>query len=206
LDGIITRMRLRRLALPLVLAALLPATLAGQARYSVGFGVMAGTKLATDRIFQDIQVTQQLMPTVTIGASLPVSSRERGGLELGLGFGQTRIKESGFPTTDGTSFRLLSISAGVDGPMLGPLRYRVGAGLLKYLADRDGIFRQGGPLLLLLTLGADCQIYTRGAMGLAARLRYDYQRFSTDELRTAGFARTQDVQRVGRGLAIEYTR
>jgi hypothetical protein len=199
-------MRFRRPALPLILAVLLPATLAGQARYSVGFGMMGGTKLATDRIFQNIDVTQPLAPTVTIGASLPVSPRERGGVELGLGFGKTRIHESGFPTTEGPAFRLLSLTLGVDGPMLGPLRYRVGAGIAKYLPDREGIFRQGGPLLLLLSLGADFHVFTQGHMGVAARLRYDYQRFSTDELRSTGFARTEDVHRLGLGLAIEYTR
>jgi hypothetical protein len=180
----------------LALAALFPAALAGQARYSVGFGVMGGTKLAEDRIFQNISIAQRLAPTVTIGASLPVSARERAGLELSLGF----------PAVDGPSYRTLGFSAGVDGPMLGPLRYRFGAGLTKYLADKEGIFRQGGPLLLLLTLGSDYHVFSRKKVGLVARLRYDYQRFSTDELRSSGFARTQDVHRLGLGLAVEYTR
>ena len=190
----------------LALAALFPAALAGQARYSVGFGVMGGTKLAEDRIFQNISIAQRLAPTVTIGASLPVSARERAGLELSLGFGKTQVQESGFPAVDGPSYRTLGFSAGVDGPMLGPLRYRFGAGLTKYLADKEGIFRQGGPLLLLLTLGSDYHVFSTKQVGLVARLRYDYQRFSTDELRSSGFARTQDVHRLGLGLAVEYTR
>lgn len=197
---------MRLITTTLALAALLPAALAGQARYSIGFGAMGGTKLAADRIFQDISISQRVTPTVTLGASLPVSARERAGLEITLGFGKTRIKEAGFGTVDGDSYKTLGFTAGVDGPMLGPLRYRFGAGLMKYLADKEGIFRQGGPLLLTLTLGSDYRIFTSGKMGLAARLRYDYQRFSTDELRSAGFARTQDVHRVGLGLAIEYSR
>jgi hypothetical protein len=197
---------MRLLTTTLALAALLPAALAGQARYSASFGLTGGTKLAKDRIFQDIQVSQQLAPTVTLGASLPVSPRERAGLEISLGFGKTQVKESGFPTVDGPSYKTLGFTAGVDGPLLGPLRYRFGAGLVKYLASREGIFRQGAPLLLTLTLGSDYHIYTAGKVGVAARLRYDYQRFSTDELRSVGFARTQDVHRVGLGLAIEYTR
>lgn len=197
---------MRLLTTTLALAALLPSALAGQARYSAAFGLMGGTKLAQDRIFQDIRITQLVAPTITIGASLPVSPRERAGLEVALGIVKSRVKESGFPTTVGPSFKTLSVTAGVDGPLLGPLRYRFGAGLVKYLASREGIFRQGAPLLLVLTLGSDYRVFTTGKVGVAARLRYDYQRFSTDELRSTGFARTQDVHRLGLGLALEYTR
>jgi hypothetical protein len=190
----------------LALATLLPSALAGQARYSLGFGMVGGTKLVQDRIFQDIEVSQRLAPTVTLAATFPVSLRERAGLEVALGFGKSRVKESGFPNVDGPSYKTLSITAGVDGPIVGRLRYRAGAGLLKYMATREGIFRQGGPLLLTLTVGGDYPIVSRGKMGLVARLRYDYQRFSTDQLRSVGFSRTQDVHRLGLGLAIEYTR
>jgi hypothetical protein len=197
---------MRLLTTTLALAALLPAALAGQARYSASFGLTGGTKLSKDRIFQEIRITQQLAPTITLGASLPVSPRERAGLEVALGFGKSQVKEPGFPTLDGPSYRMLGVTAGVDGPLLGPLRYRFGAGLVKYMASREGIFRQGAPLLLVLTLGSDYHVYTSGTVGLVARLRYDYQRFSTDELRSAGFTRTQDVHRIGLGLGIEYTR
>jgi hypothetical protein len=197
---------MRLLTTTLALAALLPATLAAQARYSFGIGAMGGTKLATDRIFQEIDVTQRIAPTLTLGASLPVSARERAGIEVSLGFGKTRIKEQGYSQYDGVSYKTLGFTLGVDGPMLRKLRYRFGAGLMKYLADKEGIFRQGGPLLLTLTLGSDYPVFTSGKVGVVARLRYDYQRFSTDELRTIGFSRTQDVHRVGLGIAVEYTR
>ncbi|HWA57133.1 MAG TPA: hypothetical protein VG692_07765 [Gemmatimonadales bacterium] len=190
----------------LALAALLPATLTAQARYSFGAGATGGTKLATDRIFQDIDITQRIAPTFTLGASLPVSARERAGIEVSLGFGKTRIKEEGFSAYDGVSYKTLGFTVGADGPMLKKLRYRFGAGLTKYLADKEGIFRQGGPLLLTLTLGSDYPVITSGKVGLVARLRYNYQRFSTDELRSIGFSRTQDVHQLGLGLAVEYTR
>jgi hypothetical protein len=197
---------MRILPTALALAALLPAALAGQARYSATFGLTAGTRLAKDRIFQTIDVNQALAPTVTIGATLPVSARERAGLEISLGFGKTRIAESGLPTVDGPGFRTLSFVGGVDGPLFGPLRYHGGAGIMKYLPDKSGIFAQGGPTLLLLSGGADVRITTRGALGLVAKLRYDYQRFSTNTLTATGFTRTQDVHRVGLGLGIEYQR
>jgi opacity protein-like surface antigen len=190
----------------LALATLLPAALAAQARYSASFGVTAGTRLVRDQIFQTIDVTQALASTVTLGASLPVSLRERAGLEVSLGFGQTRIAETGLPTVDGPSFRTLSIVGGVDGPLIGPLTYHGGAGIMKYLPDKDGIFRLGGPTLLLLSGGINYRMITRGAIGLVAKLRYDYQRFSTNELTATGFTRTQDVHRVGLGLGIEYQR
>ncbi len=197
---------MRILSTSLAIATLLPATLAGQAQYTATFGVTGGTRLVSDRIFQTIEVTQALAPTITLGASLPVSARERAGLEVALGLGKTRINEAGFPTVDGPSFRTLSITGGVEGPLFGPLRYRGGAGVLKYLPDKNGIFARGGPTLLLLLGGIDYRLPMRGAIGVVARLRYDYQRFSTDELAGLGFGRTQDVHRLGLGLGIEYHR
>lgn len=197
---------MRLLLSALALAAIAPVPLLAQTRYSLGFGITAGTKLAEDRIFQDITVVQRPAPTFTLGVSTPVSVKERGSLELALGFGKTRIKETGQADADGPDFKTFGFNLGVDGPILGPLRYRVGAGFIKYLPDKEAFFRQGGPLLLILSMGADAPIYRTASLGLVARLRYDYQRFSTDELRTAGFSRTQDVHRVGLGLAVEYSR
>lgn len=190
----------------LLLALLSPAALPGQIRYTASLDVMGGTKLATDHVFQDITVSQKLAPTAVLGASLPVSARERFGLELALGFGGTRIKESGFPTIDGPSYRALSLTGGVEGPIFHHLRYRFGAGMMKYLPDKEDFFRKGGPTLLLLTGGASYHIPLSGSLNIVARLRYDYQRFSSDEFAANGFSRTQDVHRLGGGLGIEFQR
>lgn len=197
---------MRILTLALALAAALPSQLAGQARYNLTFGATGGTRLLTDKIFQDIKVTQSIAPTVILGATLPVSTRERAGLEVGLGFGKTRIHEAGIAAYDGPSFRTLSVAFVVQGPLYRRFTYSGGAGLLKYLPDKEGIFLQGGPLLLMLGGGVDYHQPIRGSLALLARVRYDYQRFSTDQLRSIGFARTQDVHRVGVGLGLEYTR
>ena len=73
--------------------------------------------------------------------------------------------------------------------------WRFGAGLLKYLPEKEGIFRSGGPLLLILSGGADYRLPIGGPVGVVARLRYDYQRFNTDELQSSGFGRTQDARK-----------
>ena len=195
---------MRILRCTLLLALSCPAALAGQIRYSASLDVMGGTKLATDRIFQDITVSQKLAPTVVLGASLPVSARERFGVELALGFGGTRIKEAGYPTTSGPAYRTLSLTGGVEGPLFNRLRYRAGAGILKYLPDKEDFFRRGGPTLLLLTGGVSYHVPLKGGLGFVARVRYDYQRFSSSEFAANGFSRTQDVHRLGGGLGIEF--
>ncbi len=190
----------------LVLVICIPTVASGQARYSATLGFTAGTSLVEDRIGRSIRVAQRLAPTATLGVSFPVSARERAGVEVALGLGSARIEETGLPTVDGPDFRTLAVTGGVEGPVLPGLSYRGGAGLLKYLPDDTGIFRRGGPLLLLLTGGADYRVPMSGRLGLVARLRYDYQRFSTGALESAGFTRSQDVHRLGLGLGIEYHR
>jgi len=190
----------------LCLALLAPAGLSAQARYSASLGLLGGTPLAHDQVFQEIDVQQDLAPTVTLGVSFPVSKREYFGLETALGFSGVTIVESGSPDVMGPSFTTLSLTGSVDGPVIGPLRYRVGAGILKYLPDKEGIFAEGGPLLLVLTAGADVRLVTRGSFTLMARVRYDYQRFTTDQLQFSGFSRTQDVHRLGLGLGVDYSR
>lgn len=203
-DRHLTQMRI--LILVLMLAGGLPIPLASQLRLSATFGATGGTRLVRDRVFQDIRVTQTIAPTAILGASLPVSKRERAGLEVALGFAKTRVVEGGFPTVDGPGFRTLSATLGVDGPLFSQFTYHGAAGVIKYLADKEEIFRQGGPLLLVLVAGVDYHLPMRGPIGLLARIRYDYQRFSTDELRATGFTRTQDVHRIGVGFGLEYLR
>jgi hypothetical protein len=199
-------MRIPPFALALALAGALPVPLVGQARYTATVGATGGTKLLHDRIFQDIRIAQTIAPTLTVGATLPVSKRERVGLEVSLGSARARTIETGFPTVDGPAFRTLGVTLGVDGPLFSRFTYHGAAGLVKYFADKKQIFRQGGPMLLVLVAGADYHLPMRGPVGFLARIRYDYQRFSTDELRATGFTRTQDVHRIGIGLGLEYPR
>lgn len=190
----------------IALAVFAPAALPGQTRYSASLGVLGGTALTHDQLFQDIEVKQDLAPTVTLGVSFPVSKREYLGFEAAMGFGGTTTVESGYPDVPGPSFKTLSLTGSIDGPVFGPVRYRGGAGMLKYLPDEEGIFASGGPLLLVLTAGADVHLMTRGSFTLMARVRYDYHRFTTDQLQSLGFSRTQDVHRLGLGLGVDYSR
>lgn len=190
----------------LALILLAPPLLPAQARYSASFGVVAGTSLARDQIFREIDVQQDLAPTLTLGVAWPVSKREFLGLETAVGFGGVTTVEPGYPDTEGPSFTTVSLLGSVDGPIIGPARYRIAAGMLKYLPDEQGIFAEGGPLLLVLGAGADVRLLSRQHFTLMARLRYDYQRFNTDELQFRGFSRTQDVHRLGLGLGVDYRR
>ncbi|HTS90277.1 MAG TPA: hypothetical protein VMG41_17435 [Gemmatimonadales bacterium] len=197
---------MRFLTFALACGTLLPSVLSGQGRYSLTVTGVAGTHLVTDQIFQSIKITQLVAPTLTLGGSLPVSPHQRMGIEIALGSTKTRVLETGYPTTEGPAFRTLSVTLGFEGPILSRFTYRAGAGLLKYMPDHQGIFLQGGPLLLVLTGGLDYHYPLHGGLGLLARARYDYQRFTTDQLQAIGFSRTQDVHRVGIGLGIEYQR
>jgi hypothetical protein len=185
-----------------ILAVLLIAPAAGvpvvhaQADYNARLGVTWSTALVRDDIIEEIEVRPKLAPTLVLGASLPIAPLYRAGLEVALTSSGYRANESG-STTDLGTLRTGSGTLGLHGPISGDLRWRAGVGLLGYWPKDDrGIFLRGGTTRFLAGAGVD---YRRplGTQGdIMVSLRYDFHRFTTEELQARGFSQSQGVQRI----------
>jgi len=174
-----------------------------QTDFYARLGLTAATTLLQDDILQQIEVRQSLAPTLALGVSVPFTAVYSAGLEAAVTSGGFHATEAGNDTDLGT-LRTWSILLGLDGPIWRQLRWRAGAGLLTYWpAHEQGIFLQGGSTRFLVGAGLDYRhpVMTRWDLMLSGR--YDFHRFTTDELVTRGFSGTQGVQRlsVSVGLA-----
>jgi hypothetical protein len=191
-----------RAALVLLCFTLGPPAAHAQTDLYARVGLTGATKLLRDDILQEITVKQSLAPTLVLGVAVPFTPLYRVGLEASLassGFHSS----AGSVETDLGTLRAASLTLGLDGPVWRQLRWRAGVGLLQYLpADDTGIFLSGGTTRFLVGAGLD---YTRPVMrrwDLSAALRYDFHRFTTDELVASGFTGTQGVQRVSISLGL----
>lgn len=179
------------------LAACLAATpAAAQTDYYARAGAQFMTPILRDDIVDPIEVRAGVAPQLVLGASVPLSPTARVGLELGAAFASFEADEEGL-TRDAGSATLLSALLNLSGRLVGPVGWRAGLGTLTYLpGEDDGIFRRGGPTLLLAGGGADYRRPAFSGWDLMISARYDYHRFTTDELESRGFANTQSVHRV----------
>lgn len=189
-----------RATLPLVVLALaggVPA-LHGQVDYNARVGVTWATRLLRDDVINEIEVRQKLAPTLVLGASLPIAPLYRAGVELAVATSGYRSKEAGGTTVDLGRAHTGAITLGLEGPISRGFSWRAGAGLLRYLPSEDqGIFLRGGTTRFLAGAGIDYRRPILTRWDLMASLRYDFHRFSTDELEARGFSQTQGVQRIG---------
>lgn len=190
---------------PLLVALILvggASGLSAQTSYYARLGVTGASKLVTDDIIQPINTRQSLAPTLFAGVNLPVGGVYQIGLEGALGTGSFHADQKGTRYDLGT-LRTASATAQLVGPLLPGLQWRAGLGVLKYLpSDDTGIFAQGGPLAVIFGAGAD---YRRPALrhwDLMLSARYDYHRFTTDELQARGFANTRGVHRVSLSIGL----
>ena len=159
-------------------------------------GVTWATALLRDQIIQEVEVRQKLAPTLVLGASLPIAPRYEAGLELTLTSSGYRANEGG-STTDLGTIRTGSATLGLHGPVAGPVRWRAGLGLLGYFPEEDsGLFQSGGSTRFLAGAGVDYRRPMSSSWQLIASLRYDWHRFTTDELQSRGFNGSQGVQRI----------
>ncbi len=190
-------MRATLLLLTVALAAGAPA-LQAQVDYNARVGVTWATRLLRDDVINEIEVRQKLAPTLVLGASLPIAPLYRAGLELALATSGYRSKEAGGTTVDLGTVRTGAVTLGLEGPVSRGFRWHAGVGLLRYLPTEDtGIFFRGGTTRFLAGAGIDYRRPILTQWDLMASLRYDFHRFTTDELEARGFSQSQGVQRIG---------
>jgi hypothetical protein len=177
--------------------------LQAQVDYNARLGLTWATALLRDDVIGGIEVRQKLAPTLVLGAALPIAPRYRAGLELALATAGYQSKQDGVPTVDLGTVRTGTVTLGLDGPVAQGLRWRAGVGLLLYWPTEDsGIFLRGGTTRFLTGAGIDYQRPIMAQWDMIASLRYDFHRFTTEELRSRGFSQSQGVQRVAASIGL----
>ena len=185
-------------SLALLIATLMSpvASAHAQVDYYAGLGITGSTKLIRDFIVQEIEVQPSLAPTLLLGASLVFAPTYRAGLEFGLTSASYHSSELGVDTDLGT-LRTGSLLLNLEGPVAKRLNWRAGLGLISYWpAQQEGIFLQGGQARFLAGAGLDYRPPLLNHWDLLLALRYDFHRFTTDQLKTLGFSGSQGVQRL----------
>lgn len=188
--------------LALLLAAGAPG-LAAQADYYARVGAVGATDLLRDVIVSEITVRQSIAPMVALGGSVPIGRPGyRAGLEAAFASGGFDSEEDGVEADLGT-LRTASVMLALEGPIAGDFRWRAGGGALLYLPAEDaGIFEQGGTTRWLAGAGVDWRRQVMARWDLMASARYDYHRFTTEELERRGFSHTQPVNRISLSLGL----
>jgi hypothetical protein len=193
-----------------LLAILLLGTLAQPAQSQMDYygrlGVTWSTKLMRDGLIQEIEVQQSLAPTATLGASLPIAPTYRAGLEASFtssGYHSTELDVQ----SDLGTLRTVSLLLNLEGPVARKLFWRAGVGVIDYWpADDQGIFLRGGATRFLAGAGVDYRPALQRNWDLMFSLRYDFQRFTTDQLRSQGFTGSQGVQRLSASVGLARAR
>jgi hypothetical protein len=193
---------LRPILIPATLLVAGAGALHAQTDYYVRAGAVWASTLVRDVLATEITVRQSIAPMVSIGGSMPISPGYRAGIEAALASGGFDAEQDGSETDLGT-IRTASVLAALDGPIWQSFRWRVGLGGIFYWPSEDrGIFLQGGPIRFLAGAGADWRRPVMPSWDLMVSARYDYHRFTTDELRRRGFSVSQAVSRVSLSVGL----
>ena len=184
--------------LPVLVLMAAAAPLQAQLDYYARIGATRSSPLVRDVLFEPFETSQGIAPTLVAGFSVPVGTENRLGVEGSLVSGSLRASpEDGGDDVDLGRLTTLSAMANAEGAVSGPLRWRVGIGLIKYLPSEEaGLFAQGGPIRYFVGGGLDFRRPTFANWDLMISARYDFHRFTTEELRDRGFTQAQGVQRV----------
>jgi hypothetical protein len=191
---------------PILIPALLLAAGAGALHAQTDYYARAGAQwagtLVRDVLVSEVTVQQSIAPMVALGASMPISPGYRAGLEGPLSSGSYSAEQDGVETDLGT-LRTASLLLGLDGPVWKTVRWRVGLGGIFYWPSEDrGIFLQGGPIRFLAGAGADWRNPVMRSWDLMVSARYDFHRFTTEELELRGFSQAQSVSRVSLSVGL----
>lgn len=193
---------LRPVLIPALLLAAGPGVLHAQTDYYARLGAVQAGTLVRDVLGSEITVRQSIAPMAAIGASMPISPGYRAGVEATVASGGFEAEQDGAETDLGT-IRTGSVLLGLDGPIWRAVRWRVGMGGLLYRpSEESGIFLQGGPVRFLAGVGADWRGPVLPSWDLMVSTRYDFHRFTTDELERRGFSQTQGVSRISLSVGL----
>ncbi len=193
---------LRPVLIPALLLAAGPGALHAQTDYYARVGAVWAGTLLRDVLATEISVRQSIAPMVAIGASMPISPGYRAGIEATVSSGGFAAEQDGGETDLGT-LRTGSVLVGLEGPIWKSVRWRAGlGGLLYWPGEESGIFLQGGPIRFLAGAGADWRRPVMSSWYLMVSARYDFHRFTTDELERRGFSQAQGVSRVSLSVGL----
>jgi|SRR5687768_5083768 len=177
--------------------------LEAQLDYYARVGLTGSSHLVQDFIFQPISTTPGIAPTLVGGLSMPLAPRYGVGIEgTYTTGGLSAATEAGDEDIDLGNVSTLSALANVDGPLGPGFRWRVGVGIISYRGEDAGLFAGGGTLRWLVGGGLDYRFAAFSSWDIMVSGRYDMNRFTTDELRSRGFTRTQSVHRGGLTLGL----
>jgi hypothetical protein len=194
---------LRPILIPALLLAAGTGALHAQTDYYARVGAVGASTLVRDAIGDEIRVRQSIAPMVALGASLPFSPGYRAGLEATLASGGFDAEQDGIGETDLGTLRTASLLLGLDGPISSSVRWRAGiGGLIYWPSEESGVFLQGGPVRFLAGAGVDWRRPVLASWDLIASARYDFHRFTTDELEGRGFSQAQGVSRISLSIGL----
>lgn len=190
----------------LVLVLMLPAakvsTAHSQLDYYARLGLTVATQLLTDDVIEEIETRQDPAPTLALGASLPIARTYSAGIEATLTSSGYHSSEQDEKTDLGT-LRTGAVVLGLVGPVWRRINWRAGAGLIQYWpAEDQGIFLRGGSTRFLAGAGVDYRPLLMSRWDLMVSLRYDFHRFTTEELEARSFTGSQGVQRLSLTLGL----
>jgi hypothetical protein len=139
---------------------------------------------------------------LALGLSLPIGPGYRAGVEATFASGSYHQEEDGVESDLGT-LRTGTLMLGFEGPIAPSVRWRAGGGAILYSPSEDaGIFLRGGSTKFIAGVGVDYRHPVMAHWDLMASARYDYHRFTTEELERRGFSQTQVVSRVSLSVGL----
>ena len=189
------------------LAAAAPAAAAAQIGYHARVGVVRSTKLAQDVIVEDIVTKPGIAPAVMLGATLPLAPRYFIGVEAAYARAGLSAAYDDGTSADLGGLGMGSVMVELEGPVAGFVRWHGGVGLLRYLpSERLGMFARGGVTRYLVGGGADFRRPAFSDWDLMVSARYDFHRFTTDELAARGFGGAQGVHRISLSVGLARSR